>query len=209
MVDVSTKVATARSAHAQALVIVPEHVMNLIKPRHDSSSSNRGNGNHENEVYSAKGPVFATAIVAGVMGAKNTANMIPFCHPLPLDFCDIAITVDEQRVHTIRIECTTKTTHKTVRGFSFLIFHNLLSFSLLYLLTYPSFSDLHTNRSTITITTSISAKGVEMEALVGATQAALCVYDMLKAMSHDIVITEIKLLSKRGGKSDYPLAKPS
>ena len=48
-----------------------------------------------------------------------------------------------------------------------------------------------------------------MEALVGATQAALCVYDMLKAMSHDIVITEIKLISKQGGKSDYHHAEPS
>ena len=122
MVDVSTKVATARSAHAQALVIVPEHVMNLIQPRHDSgssSSSSHSGGNHENEVYSAKGPVFATAIVAGVMGAKNTANMIPFCHPLPLDFCDITIAVDTHRARTIRIECTTKTTHKTVRRFNY------------------------------------------------------------------------------------------
>ena len=115
MVDVSTKVATARTAHAQAVVIVPEHVMNLIQPRHDKSSNNSSRDTHENEVYSAKGPVFATAIVAGVMGAKNTANMIPFCHPLPLDFCDITIAVDKQQGHTIRIECTTKTTHKTVR----------------------------------------------------------------------------------------------
>ena len=116
MVDVSTKVATARTAHAQALVIVPQHVMNLIQPRHDKSRSNSSSSRdtHENEVYSAKGPVFATAIVAGVMGAKNTANMIPFCHPLPLDFCDITIAVDKESVRTIRIECTTKTTHKTV-----------------------------------------------------------------------------------------------
>ena len=152
MVDVSAKTATPRVAVAQALVIVPEHVLQHLLSAGSMSSGNR------HELYSAKGPVFATAIVAGVMGAKNTAAMIPFCHPLPLDFCDVRIEVDPHRICTIRVECTTKTTHKT---------------------------------------------GVEMEALVGATQAALCVYDMLKAASHDIEITEVKLLIKKGGKSDF------
>lgn len=158
MVDVSSKSITARSARAQALVIVPEHVMALVQPIQSGKSSSEKHSSSSSEVYTAKGPVFATAIVAGVMGAKNTASMIPFCHPLPLEFCDIDIGVDPNRPYTIRIECITKTTQKT---------------------------------------------GVEMEALVGATQAALCVYDMLKAVSHDIEITEVKLLSKRGGKSDY------
>ena len=164
MVDVSAKAATVRVAVAQALVVVPEHVLQHLVAGSSSSTGNVSTGSKSspkppsNELYSAKGPVFATAIVAGVMGAKNTAAMIPFCHPLPLDFCDVRIELDPQRARTIRVECTTKTTHKT---------------------------------------------GVEMEALVGATQAALCVYDMLKAASHDIEITEVKLLSKRGGKSDY------
>ena len=93
------------------------------------------------------------------MGAKNTANIIPFCHPLPLDFCDIKIQFDHNKKYgAIRINCITKTTHKT---------------------------------------------GVEMEALVGVTHAALCIYDMLKALSHEIEIVDIKLISKTGGKSDY------
>jgi cyclic pyranopterin phosphate synthase len=66
--------------------------------------------------------------------------------------------MDEHDIHTVVIDCTTKTTHKT---------------------------------------------GVEMEALVGATNAALCVYDMLKAVSHDIRIADVKLMEKTGGKSDF------
>lgn len=92
------------------------------------------------------------------MGAKNTSSMLPFCHPLPLEYIDIEIKVDTTKIRTLKIDCVVKTTHKT---------------------------------------------GVEMEALVGATQSALCVYDMLKAMSHDIVISDIRLISKSGGKSDY------
>ena len=92
------------------------------------------------------------------MGAKNTSSMLPFCHPLPLDFIDIKIEIDKKKIRTLRIDCTVKTTHKT---------------------------------------------GVEMEAIIGATHAAVCIYDMLKAISHDIIISQIKLISKSGGKSSY------
>jgi cyclic pyranopterin monophosphate synthase len=104
---------------------------------------------------SPKGPVFDTAIVAGVMGAKRTHELIPFCHPLGIENCQIAIELlDDCAV----IRCTVTVHHKT---------------------------------------------GVEMEALTGASIAALTVYDMCKALSHDIVIGDTRLVSKQGGKSDY------
>lgn len=97
------------------------------------------------------------------MAAKNTFSIIPFCHQVLLDKCDIKIVVDDlftSKLHSIflKIDCIVSTNHKT---------------------------------------------GVEMEALVGASTAALCVYDMLKAVSHDIIIMETRLISKTGGKSDY------
>jgi cyclic pyranopterin phosphate synthase len=140
MVDVSDKTATKRSATAEAQVTFPSAVAAAL----------RGSG-----LRSAKGPVFDTAIVAGVMGAKRTHELIPFCHPLGLEDCRIAIDL---KGDTAVIRCTVTVHHKT---------------------------------------------GVEMEALTGASIAALTVYDMCKALSHDIIITQVRLLAKEGGKSDY------
>ncbi len=95
------------------------------------------------------------AIVAGIMAAKKTGELIPLCHPLALDNCKIDIHIIK---HELVIDCTAGITSKT---------------------------------------------GVEMEALVGASIAALTVYDMCKALSHDIVIKEIKLIEKTGGTNDY------
>ena len=106
---------------------------------------------------SPKGPVFDTAIVAGVMGAKRTHELIPFCHPLGLENCRITIELEGD---TAVIRCTVSVHHKT---------------------------------------------GVEMEALTGASIAALTVYDMCKALSHDIVIGGLRLLAKDGGRSSYSL----
>ena len=105
------------------------------------------------DIKGPKGAVFATAIAAGVMGVKKTSELIPFCHPLPIEQCKINIELVEEE---IIVDCKVKVTHKT---------------------------------------------GVEMEALVGASVASLCVYDMLKALSHNIVISETQLISKVGGKS--------
>lgn len=118
------------------------------------------------EIFGAKGPVFSTAIVAGVMAAKKTSDLIPFCHPVALEDCKIVVGLKKDEGSTtelvgyteLTIDCTVKTTHKT---------------------------------------------GVEMEAMVGATNAALCIYDMLKAVSHDIQIRDIKLMAKSGGKSTF------
>lgn len=140
MVDVSEKTATDREAHARAVVELPVEVVAALDG---------------DEIATKKGPVFATAIIAGVMAAKKTHELIPFCHPLGLEKCKITIDVEGQQAI---INCRCKVHHKT---------------------------------------------GVEMEALTGASVAALTIYDMCKAMSHDIVIGETRLISKTGGKQDF------
>jgi cyclic pyranopterin phosphate synthase len=140
MVDVGDKIAGKRTATAEARVSFPAAVAAALR---------------ENGRRSAKGPVFDTAIVAGVMAAKRTHELIPFCHALGIENCTIVIDlVGDVAV----IRCSVSVHHKT---------------------------------------------GVEMEALTGASIAALTVYDMCKALSHDIVISETRLLSKRGGKHDF------
>ncbi|MCK5103640.1 MAG: cyclic pyranopterin monophosphate synthase MoaC [Cyclobacteriaceae bacterium] len=141
MVDVGKKTVTRRTAIAQATIILPDPVMKHF------------NGN---DLDTKKGGVFQTAILAGIMGAKKTSDLIPLCHPLSLDNCAVDIKV------------------------------------------------ANNNELMITAEASIESKtGVEMEALTAASIAALTVYDMCKGLSHDIIIKEIKLLSKSGGKSDF------
>jgi len=145
MVDVSDKSVTAREAVAQCRVRFPAAVALQL----------RASG-----LKSKKGAVIDTAIIAGTMAVKRTHELIPFCHPLPIDGCRFSIDWDGD--NSLMIECEVKTTHRT---------------------------------------------GVEMEALTGATVAALTVYDMCKALSHGIVLGPAKLTGKRGGKRDFA-AKP-
>jgi cyclic pyranopterin phosphate synthase len=140
MVDVSAKAVTARAARAECLVLFPAGVADALRA---------------GDLKTKKGAVVDTAIIAGTMAVKRTHELIPFCHPLPIDGCRLAI--DWGGPTTLRIECEVRTTHRT---------------------------------------------GVEMEALTGATVAALTVYDMCKALSHEIVVGPAKLLAKRGGKRD-------
>ena len=140
MVDVSGKAVTPRSATAEAHVRLPRAIVTAL-----TATGHR----------TKKGPVFDTAVIAGVLGAKRTSDLIPFCHPVPLDNCAIEIKAVPGG---IRIRCTASVEHRT---------------------------------------------GVEMEALTGATVAALTVYDMCKALSHDIEITAVRLLAKTGGKQDF------
>lgn len=140
MVDISDKKPTKRIAKAQAIVKVGTNIASLIKNQ---------------EILTKKGPVFQTAIIAGVMGAKQTSTLIPLCHPIGLEDCQVTIKAEKERI--------------------------IIN----------------------TSATIISKTGVEMEALTAATIAALTIYDMCKAISHDIVIEEIKLLEKHGGKSDF------
>jgi cyclic pyranopterin monophosphate synthase len=140
MVDVGDKAVTKRIAVAEARVSFPVEVATALRSQGFSTS---------------KGPVFQTAIIAGVMGAKRTHELIPFCHPLGLENCKITIEmIDDAAV----IQCTASVTGKT---------------------------------------------GVEMEALTGASVAALTIYDMCKALSHEIVIGSTRLLEKSGGRSGH------
>jgi len=148
MVDVGEKDVTVRTARARATVVFPSDVLE------DQQAGT--------ELRTKKGPVFDTAIVAGVMAAKRTAELIPFCHPIPLEDCQVS--VDWGAPGEVVIECAVRATHKT---------------------------------------------GVEMEALTGATAAALTVYDMCKALSHGIRISEVKLLAKSGGKRDFTVDEPA
>ncbi len=140
MVDVSAKAITARTALAATRVRFPAAVADALRAQGMSS---------------AKGPVVDTAIIAGTMAVKRTHELIPFCHPLPIDAC--RFDIDWADARTLAITCEVRTTHRT---------------------------------------------GVEMEALTGASVAALTIYDMCKALSHAIVIGPTKLLGKRGGKRD-------
>lgn len=143
MVDVGDKAVTRRSATARALVRFPEDVARQLRA---SGSS---------DAVGPKGPVFATAVVAGTQGAKRTWDLIPMCHPLPIDGIHLGCSwVSETEIEVV---CTVRTTHKT---------------------------------------------GVEMEALTGASVAALTIYDMTKALSHAIEIHQVVLVAKTGGKSD-------
>ena len=137
MVDVGAKAVTLRTAVAESRVRFPAAVARTLR---DAGFATR------------KGPVFHTAIVAGVMAAKRTHELIPFCHPLGLERCDVVI---EMRDDEAVVRCTVALHHKT---------------------------------------------GVEMEALTGASIAALTIYDMCKALSHEIVIAETRLIEKQGGK---------
>jgi cyclic pyranopterin phosphate synthase len=140
MVAVGAKEITHRSAIAEARIRMPRAVsLALRKSGHRTK----------------KGPVFDTAIIAGVMAAKRTHELIPFCHPLGLENC--VVEVEEQRGGMLRVRCEVSVHHRT---------------------------------------------GVEMEALTGATIAALTIYDMCKALSHDIEITAIRLIEKSGGQRD-------
>lgn len=142
MVDVSDKQITKRMAIAQTTLILPLSVSSLLK-----------NG----DIMTKKGPVLSTAVIAGTMAVKRTFELIPFCHPIPIDSIQFESRFEGTDDRYLVLTCTVKNVAKT---------------------------------------------GIEMEALTGVSVAALTVYDMCKALSHDIVISETRLLTKTGGKSD-------
>ncbi|VEU35721.1 unnamed protein product [Pseudo-nitzschia multistriata] len=154
MVDVGAKAVTTRTARARSEVWLPPSVVEAL-----------GVGNaSDSELVGPKGPIFATARIAGIMAAKKTSDLVPLCHPLPLDQVELDIGLSGGHAgasglppggRVVRIDCTCRVTHKT---------------------------------------------GVEMEALVGATTAALTIYDMTKAVSHSIRILDTRLVGKTGGK---------
>ncbi|MFP6900977.1 MAG: cyclic pyranopterin monophosphate synthase MoaC [Opitutales bacterium] len=141
MVDIGKKSATFRTAIARAIVDLPIEVSEQLV---------------EGDISTAKGPVFSTAILAGIQAAKKTSDLIPLCHVIPLDEVNVKVTPDKDG-RKLAVDCLVKAHHKT---------------------------------------------GVEMEALTGAVIAALTIYDMTKALSKDIVVEDVRLLEKTGGKND-------
>ena len=141
MVDVTEKKISKRTATARSIVLLPKEVLDKFI---------------NNDIQTKKGAVLQTAIIAGIMAAKKTGDLIPLCHPLGLDNCDINIILNKK--NELVIDCVTSIEAKT---------------------------------------------GIEMEALVGASIAALTVYDMCKGLSHDIIIKETRLIKKTGGKKNF------
>jgi cyclic pyranopterin phosphate synthase len=141
MVDVSAKNSNKRSAVAEVRVELGAEIIGRFQ---------------NNDLQGPKGPVLQTAIIAGTMAVKKTSELIPFCHPLPVEQCGFDIIPDATG---LVVRCEVATTGKT---------------------------------------------GVEMEAMTGASVAALTIYDMCKAMNKGIRILDLHLVSKTGGKSgDY------
>lgn len=140
MVNVGDKNITKRKAIAVAQMFLGAEVISHFK---------------NDELTTKKGPVFQTAIVAGVQAVKKTSELIPMCHPLLINGVDIDIQI--LNTEEIEILCSVEIEGKT---------------------------------------------GVEMEALTGATVTALTVYDMCKSISQKMIIKEVKLVEKTGGKSD-------
>jgi len=142
MVNVGEKEVTKRIAIASAHMFLGEEIISHFT---------------NNDIITKKGPVFQTAIIAGIQAVKKTSEIIPMCHPLMINAVDIEINIFDKE--HIEILCTVEIDGKT---------------------------------------------GVEMEAFTGVSAAGLTVYDMCKAISQKMVIKEIKLLKKSGGKSDFP-----
>lgn len=140
MVNVGNKKITERKAMAKAKMFLGSEIISHFENK---------------ELITKKGPVFQTAIIAGIQAVKKTSDLIPMCHPLLINSADISIDVINDEY--IEIVCEVSIEGKT---------------------------------------------GVEMEALTGVNVAALTVYDMCKAISQKMVIGEIKLIKKSGGKSD-------
>ena len=140
MVNVSDKKVTKRTAIARGTMFLGREVV--------SHFSN-------DELMTKKGPVFQTAIIAGIQGVKKTSEMIPMCHPLLINGVDINISIVDEE--SVEVECKVTIEGKT---------------------------------------------GVEMEALTGVNIACLTIYDMCKSISQEMVIKEVKLIEKKGGKSD-------
>jgi len=139
MIDITNKVNTLRIAKASATVIVGsadtiEAVKNKKVP---------------------KGDIFEMGKAAALLAIKNTSNVVPDCHPMPIEFAAVSYKMEGLK---IEIEVEVKTIYKT---------------------------------------------GVEVEAMYGASVAAITIYDMLKPLDKQIEISAIKLIEKKGGKSDF------
>ena len=141
MIDISKKNISIRTAKAKGTITLGDKCFEIIK-----------NGT------CVKGDVFTTARIAAIQAVKSTPNLIPMCHPIPIEAVEVDFEQDESE-KSVSVIVSIKSTGKT---------------------------------------------GVEMEALCGAAAASLTIYDMLKYADKAMVIKNVKLIEKTGGKSgDY------
>tara|TARA_B100000700_G_C14693753_1_gene691184 strand:- start:90 stop:557 length:468 start_codon:yes stop_codon:yes gene_type:complete len=138
MVNVGDKNTTKRIAEAQGEVVFDKLTFKKIE-----------------KLQSKKGSIKNIAILAGIMGAKETSRLIPLCHNIPIDSVNIEITKNT-KTNSLKVLAKVQTSYKT---------------------------------------------GVEMEALTAVTVSCLTIYDMCKYLNKNIKIKNIKLISKKGGKS--------
>jgi len=139
MVDVGSKQPTDRVARASAIVRMQPATLSCIQDRKMS-----------------KGDVLEVARLAAIMAVKRTSDLIPLCHPLPVEAADVSFSFPDD--HSVAIDAKVRVTAKT---------------------------------------------GVEMEALVAVSSAALTVYDMCKSVDRGMTIERIRLEEKSGGKSGH------
>ena len=140
IIDISKKEITKRTATAQGSIIFSKKTFKKLE-----------------KMQTKKGEVTNVAILAGIMGAKKTSELIPLCHNIDITNVDIKITTNK-KLSNLVINASVKSTSKT---------------------------------------------GVEMEALTAVSISCLTIYDMCKSLDKNIIIDKIKLISKKGGKSDY------
>ena len=140
IIDISKKEITKRTATAQGSIIFSKKTFKKLE-----------------KMQTKKGEITNVAILAGIMGAKKTSELIPLCHNIDITNVDIKITTNK-KLSNLVINASVKSTSKT---------------------------------------------GVEMEALTAVSISCLTIYDMCKSLDRNIIIDKIKLISKKGGKSDY------
>ena len=140
IIDISKKEITKRTATAQGSIIFSKKTFKKLE-----------------KMQTKKGEITNVAILAGIMGAKKTSELIPLCHNIDITNVDIKITTNK-KLSNLVINASVKSTSKT---------------------------------------------GVEMEALTAVSVSCLTIYDMCKSLDKNIIIDKIKLISKKGGKSDY------
>ena len=140
IVDVSKKKISQRSATAQGIIIFSKDIFHKIQ-----------------NMSTKKGQITSIAIIAGIMGAKKTSELIPLCHNLSIDNVNINIKTNKKNF-SLTVQAKVKSLGKT---------------------------------------------GVEMEALTAVSISCLTIYDMCKGLDKSILIEQIKLISKKGGKPDF------
>ena len=144
IVDISSKKITSRMAIAQGIVEFSKLTYKKIE-----------------SLKTKKGEIKSVAIIAGILGAKKTSELIPLCHNIEIENIDIDIQTIKE-ISSLKVISTIKSRGKT---------------------------------------------GVEMEALNGVSIACLTIYDMCKSIDKNIVIKDIRLVTKKGGKSDFSKSK--